>query len=121
MNVIFDIQILSDNKEIYKEFKGAIAENFVLLELNSINGEIPYYWTSGNTAEVDFIWQLNDQIIPIEVKSGENLSARSLTIYRQKYNPDIAIKVSMKNFEKQEKIINVPLYLLWNIEKIIEN
>lgn len=113
--------ILSDNKEIYKEFKGAIAENFVLLELNSINGEIPYYWTSGNTAEVDFIWQLNDQIIPIEVKSGENLSARSLTIYRQKYNPDIAIKVSMKNFEKQEKIINVPLYLLWNIEKIIEN
>lgn len=113
--------ILSDNKEIYKEFKGAIAENFVLLELNSINGEIPYYWTSGNTAEVDFIWQLNDQIIPIEVKSGENLSARSLTIYRQKYNPDIAIKVSMKNLEKQEKTINVPLYLLWNIEKIIEN
>lgn len=113
--------ILSDNKEIYKEFKGAIAENFVLLELNSINGEIPYYWTSGNTAEVDFIWQLNDKIIPIEVKSGENLSARSLTIYRQKYNPDIAIKVSMKNLEKQEKTINVPLYLLWNIEKIIEN
>lgn len=113
--------ILSDNKEIYKEFKGAIAENFVLLELNSINGEIPYYWTSGNTAEVDFIWQLNDKIIPIEVKSGENLSARSLTIYKQKYNPDIAIKVSMKNLEKQEKIINVPLYLLWNIEKIIEN
>lgn len=112
--------ILSDNKEIYKEFKDAIAENFVLLELNSINGEIPYYWTSGNTAEVDFIWQLNDKIIPIEVKSGENLSARSLTIYRQKYNPDIAIKVSMKNLEKQEKIINVPLYLLWNIEKIIE-
>lgn len=111
--------ILSDNNEIYTEFKGAMAENFVLLELISLNGEIPFYWNSGNTAEVDFIWQIKDKIIPFEVKSGENLGSRSLTVYRQKYKPEIAIKTSMKNVDLQDGIMNIPLYLLWNIKKFI--
>lgn len=112
--------ILTDNNEIYKEFKGALAENFVLTELISLNGETPFYWTSGNTAEVDFIWQLKEKIIPFEVKSGENLGARSLTLYRQKYNPEISIKTSMRNVDIQEGIINIPLYLLWNLKQYIK-
>lgn len=112
--------ILSDNKELYKEFKGAIAENFVLLELISLNGEIPFYWNSGNTAEVDFIWQLKDKIIPFEVKSGENIRSRSLSLYRKKYNPEIAIKTSIRNFDIQGGIINIPLYLLWDLKKYID-
>ncbi len=113
--------ILSNNIEIYKEFKGAIAENFVLLELISLkNGDIPYYWTSGNKAEVDFIWQLKDKIIPIEVKSGEIIASRSLTLYRQKYKPEIALKFSMKNLSIQEGISNIPLYLIWNLKKFID-
>ena len=112
--------ILSDNKDIYKEFKGAITENFVLLELISINNEIPYYWTSGNTAEVDFIWQLEEKIIPFEVKSGVNVKSKSLSLYINKYNPKIAIRTSMKNIEKQNKILNIPLYLLWNLKKYIK-
>lgn len=111
--------ILSDNNEIYTEFKGAMAENFVLLELISLNGEIPFYWNSGNTAEVDFIWQIKNKIIPFEVKSGENLGSRSLTLYRQKYKPEIAIKTSMKNVDIQDGIMNIPLYLLWNLKKFI--
>ena len=112
--------ILSDNKDIYKEFKGAITENFVLLELISINNEIPYYWTSGNTAEVDFIWQLEEKIIPFEVKSGVNVKSKSLSLYINKYNPKIEIRTSMKNIEKQNKILNIPLYLLWNLKKYIK-
>lgn len=112
--------ILSDNKEIYKEFKGALAENFVLLELLSLKGNELYYWTSGNTAEVDFVWQLKDKIIPFEVKSGENLGSRSLVVYREKYNPEISVKTSMKNVEIQDRLINIPLYLLWNLEEYIK-
>ena len=111
--------ILSDVKDIYKEFKGALAENFVLFELLSLRGNELYYWTSGNTAEVDFIWQLKDKVIPIEVKSGENLGSRSLVVYREKYNPEISVKTSMKNVEIQEGLINIPLYLLWNLEEYL--
>ena len=111
--------ILSNDNTVYKEFKGAMAENFALLELISINGEIPFYWKSSNTAEVDFIWQLKDKIIPIEVKSSKNIGSRSLTLYRQKYKPEIAIKTSLRNVDIQENIINIPLYLLWNLTKFI--
>ena len=111
--------ILSDNNDIYKEFKGALAENFVLLELLSLNQDTPYYWTSGNTAEVDFVWQFKDKVIPFEVKSGNNIGSRSLLVYREKYKPEIAIKTSMKNVDIQDGIFNIPLYLLWNLEKFL--
>ena len=111
--------ILSSDNTIYTEFKGAMAENYTLLELLSLNEEVPFYWKSGNTAEVDFIWQFKDKIIPIEVKSSENIGSRSLTLYRQKYKPEIALKTSLKNVDVQENIINIPLYLLWNLKKFI--
>lgn len=111
--------ILSDNIETYKEFKGAMAENFALLELISVIGDLPFYWTSGNTAEVDFLFQFKDKVIPLEVKSGDSLGSRSLTLYRQKYRPQISIKASLKNIDFQDDIINVPLYMLWNLAKFI--
>ncbi len=111
--------ILEDDKEIYKEFKGALAENFVLLELISNNQGIPYYWTSGNEAEVDFVWQFKGKAIPVEVKSGKNLSSRSLTLYRKKYEPRMAIKTSLQNVDRQEDVLNIPLYLLWNLRKFL--
>ncbi len=111
--------ILTENHEIYKEFKGALAENYVLLELMSLNNENPYYWTSGNTAEVDFVWQLKEKIIPFEVKSGKNLNSRSLSVYREKYKPEIAVKTSIRNVDVQDGILNIPLYLLWDFKKYI--
>ncbi len=111
--------ILGDNTDIYKEFKGTLAENYVLLELLSINNDTPFYWTSGNTAEVDFVFQFKDKIIPLEVKSGENLGSRSLTLYRQKYAPELSIKTSLKNVDIQNGIMNIPLYMLWNLKKYI--
>ncbi|MEG1142249.1 MAG: DUF4143 domain-containing protein [Clostridia bacterium] len=111
--------ILSNDDNMYKEFKGAIAENFVLLELLSINDNLPYYWTSGNSAKLDFVWQLKDKILPIEVKSGKNIYAKGLSVYIDKYNPKLSIKISKRNLLKQNNIINIPLYLIWNIENII--
>ena len=104
-----------------KELRTFICQRIIILsvELLSLNKEVPFYWTSGNTAEVDFIWQLKDKVIPFEVKSGENIGSRSLTLYRQKYNPEISVKTSMKNVDVQDGVINIPLYLLWNLKKYL--
>ncbi|MHB1275210.1 MAG: ATP-binding protein [Candidatus Humimicrobiaceae bacterium] len=100
----------------YKEFKGALTENYVLCELVNPLGDVPFYWKSGNTAEVDFIVQLSEKIIPVEVKSATNVKARSLSVYRQKYKPDISVRVSMLNIHRDNDLLNIPLYMLWKLE-----
>ncbi|MCT4612551.1 MAG: ATP-binding protein [Clostridia bacterium] len=111
--------IYDDKKDIYKEFKGALAENFVLTELIAKTNETAHYWTSGNKAEVDFVKQFKSKIIPIEVKAGKNVTARSLRVYRDKYEPEISFKVSRLNIQKQDGTLNIPLYMVWNIEKYV--
>ncbi|OFX62542.1 MAG: ATPase [Bacteroidetes bacterium GWA2_30_7] len=95
--------------------KGAIAENYVASALQ-INGYTPYYWESEGKAEVDFIIQnKNGAIIPIEVKSSENVRAKSLIQYMQKYKPEIAYKISVKNFGLNNNLFSVPLYAVFCI------
>ena len=105
--------------ENYKEFKGALTENFVLNELLASKNETPFYWKSGNMAEVDFVIQSKAGIVPIEVKSERNDKAKSLAQYRKKYNPKVSVKTSMKNVSNGE-IKNIPLYLIWKISEYIE-
>jgi len=102
-----------DGSSLYKEFKGALVENYVLGELINLQGEVPCYWKSGNTAEVDFIVQMNDRIVPIEVKATKNVRSRSLQLYRDKYQPDLLMRASMLNLNKDNSLINVPLYMIW--------
>ncbi len=102
--------------EVYREFKGALTENYVLNELVSLTGDVPFYWKSGNLAEVDFILQSNMDIIPLEVKSERNERARSLTEYRKKYAPRVSVITSMSNVSGEE-VRNVPLYLLWKLDR----
>ncbi len=107
--------ILSQN-ELYREFKGALTENYVLTELVKLNDGIPCFWRSKNTAEVDFIIQSGENIVPLEVKSEKNDKSRSLKEYNKKYNPKIYKKISMKNISPN----NLPLYLVWNIKKHLD-
>ncbi|OGX13563.1 MAG: ATPase [Omnitrophica bacterium RIFOXYB12_FULL_50_7] len=100
--------------ETYKEFKGALAENFALTELLNAGGDMPFYWKSRNMAEVDFVTQWNNRIVPIEVKSGTNRTARSLAEYRKRFSPEISVKVSLGNLETGI-VMNIPLYLIWKI------
>jgi len=102
----------------FREFKGAMAENFVLSELMNLYENEWFYWKSGNMAEVDFILQHDTDIIPIEVKSERNDKAKSLAEYRKKYQPRIAVKTSMNNVSYGE-IRQIPLYLLWQINKYL--
>lgn len=70
-----------------------------------------YYWTVANSqAELDFVLQKDDKIYAIEVKKGEHVRSRSLSVFKQKYSPDYAIRFSQKNFGKTEDVISVPLY-----------
>ena len=101
----------------YTEFKGALAENYVLNELINLHGEVPYYWMSGNTAEVDFVAQFDERIVPIEVKSTINVKARSLRVYRDKYQPEVSVRTSLLNLKRDDGLLNLPLYLLWTIER----
>ncbi|MDR1703977.1 MAG: DUF4143 domain-containing protein, partial [Clostridiales bacterium] len=104
--------------EVYREFKGALTENYVLGELVSLTGDVPFYWKSGNLAEVDFILQSGMDIIPLEVKSERNERARSLTEYRKRYAPRVSVITSMSNVGGEE-VRNVPLYLLWKLDRYV--
>lgn len=112
-------QVILDSSTIYTEFKGAMTENYVLGELVKNVYEKPYYWVSGNTAEVDFVIQSDSEIIPIEVKSEKNVKARSLAEYCKKYNPKYAVKTSMKNDILGNAVLNVPLYIISSLDKFI--
>lgn len=91
-------------------FMGAVTENYIAQQLAAKNYPL-YYWTVANSqAELDFVLQKNDKIYAIEVKKGEHVRSRSLSVFKQKYAPDYAIRFSQKNFGKTEDVISIPLY-----------
>ena len=91
-------------------FMGAVTENYIAQQLAAKNYPL-YYWTVANSqAELDFVLQKNDKIYAIEVKKGEHVRSRSLSVFKHKYSPDYAIRFSQKNFGKTEDVISIPLY-----------
>ncbi|MCQ2427696.1 MAG: AAA family ATPase [Clostridia bacterium] len=112
-------EVILDTTPTYVEFKGAMAENFVLCQLLESTDDTAYYWSSGNTAEVDFVIQCGKNIVPIEVKSEKNVKARSLAEYRKKYEPTYAVKTSMKSDISGEEVLNIPLYLISSLKSFL--
>lgn len=116
--------IILEGNDLYDGFKGALAENYVNNEL-IINNFVSYFYRSDNTAEIDFIVEKDDLIIPIEVKSADNTRAKSLSGYIKKYQPKIAFKISLKNSStnkiEETLIQSLPLYCCWNLPNIISN
>lgn len=113
--------ILEDS-ELYRNFKGAFTENFVLTELIGQNIH-PYFWRSGNTAELDFLFEYEDRIIPVEAKAEIHTRAKSYRQYCKKYAPEIGFKFSMKNIGTNDvegvRTYSVPLYLIWRIKEYL--
>ncbi|MDD4097096.1 MAG: DUF4143 domain-containing protein, partial [Oscillospiraceae bacterium] len=109
-------ETLLDGNELFREFKGALTEQYVLQQLQSIDEIDPYYWTNDRgSSEVDFIIDNGKTIIPIEVKAEINLNAKSLKAYIEKYRPLIAIRTAMTDYRKEKNLLNLPL---WAIETI---
>lgn len=107
---------LLEGNAVFEEFKGALTEQYVLQQL-IINPDMPVcYWSAeSRVAEIDFVIQHVGKIIPIEVKAEENLQAKSLKSYCQKYNPEIALRVSMSDYRKENWLTNIPLYAVGEI------
>lgn len=101
----------AEGNRLFTEFKGAITENYILQSLMTQFEDFPRYWSSGNLAEIDFVIQHENEVIPIEVKSDEQVKSRSLTYYHQKYNPQIRIRYSLKNLQYRDGFFNIPLFL----------
>lgn len=103
---------------MFEEFKGALTEQYVFQQLRVDPDTDIFYWSSDTaTAEIDFLVQNEDHIIPIEVKAEENLQAKSLRSFCDKYQPEIALRTSMSDYRQQEWMINVPLYCIgkWKV------
>ena len=108
-----DVKTLIDGNVIFEEFKGALTEQYVLQQLIRTPEIAISYWSMERaTAEIDFVIQANGQIIPVEVKAEENLQAKSLKVYCQKYSPPLAIRTSMSDFREENWLRNLPLYAI---------
>ncbi|MDR0387446.1 MAG: ATP-binding protein [Treponema sp.] len=105
----FPYELLLSGLETDNTFLGAIAENYTACAL-AASGHALYYWESDNTAEVDFVIQKGAAAIPVEVKAGVHVKSRSLSVFREKYGNEYAIRISAKNFGFENNIKSVPLY-----------
>lgn len=106
-------QTLLDGNDIFTEFKGALTEQYVCQQLITRSELGIYYYTNDRgSCEVDFVVDDGTRVIPLEVKATVNLRAKSLKTYCEKYQPDIAVRVSMSDYKKQEGLLNLPLYCL---------
>ncbi len=111
--------ILSGNYS-YTEFKGALTENAILQSLVSGNNDVmPYYWSSENRAEVDFVLQFPTMVVPVEVKSDTRISGKSLSVYTNKFNPPLRIRFSMNNLKENDGLLSCPIPLTDWLYKII--
>lgn len=110
---------LLDGNELFKEFKGALTEQYVLQELTTLKGVHTYYWTADRgTAEVDFVIDNGADVFPVEVKAEINLQAKSLKVYREKFHPEKTIRTSMTDYKDEGWLLNLPLWAVENIEKL---
>ncbi len=111
--------ILLDGNDLFKEFKGALTEQYVLQQLvTSSEWKLYYYTNERSSAEIDFVLDNGESIIPIEVKAEQNLKAKSLQVYCNKYNPKKAVRTSMADYKQENWLINIPLYAIGELGEI---
>ena len=104
--------IIADPTRLFTEYKGAFIESFVAQELVAYDQEKLYYWTAKSYAEVDYLVEIENEIYPIEVKSGLSRNLKSLRSYEGKYGPKLIYRTSPRNFSKSDSFINIPLYAI---------
>ena len=103
--------------ELFKEFKGALTEQYVLQQLKTLKGIEAYYWTNERgSAEIDFIIDNGNEIIPVEVKAEVNLQAKSLKTYKEKFGPMHSIRTSMADYKDEGWLLNLPLWAAETIQ-----
>lgn len=108
-----DKKTLLEGNRIFQEFKGALTEQYVLQQLMSDEDHRIFYWSAENArAEVDFLVQKAGKIYALEVKAEENLQAKSLKIFADKFSVDNIFRISMSNYREESWMTNIPLYAI---------
>ena len=111
-----DATSLLKGNTVFTEFKGALTEQYVCQQLKALKGIPVYYWTNeAGGAELDFVIQLGRRAIPVEVKAETNLQAKSLKVYREKFQPELAMRTSMADYRNEDGLLDLPL---WAVESI---
>lgn len=106
-----DARTLLDGDRVFEEFKGALTEQYVLQQLLAHGNLQVHYWSSERgSSELDFVVQANSSVVPVEVKAAENLKAKSMKIYRDKFSPRLCVRTSMSDFRDEGWLVNIPLY-----------
>ncbi len=114
-----DSRIVIEGNRLFEEFKGALTENFILNMLMSKLEEKPSYYTF-DRHEIDFVIQNKNEIVPIEVKSSDNINNASLTRFNDTNENKIAVRFSTRNLDKSGKILNIPIFMVEYIDKLLE-
>jgi len=116
MHSDFPAQMLLSSIGTDNAFMGGMAENFVAQQFAS--KKIPlFYWKSEDTAEVDFVLQVDTDVVPVEVKKGVRTRSASLAMFVKKYKSPYAIRISQKHFGFANNIKSIPFYALFCLEK----
>lgn len=111
---------LITGNDFFKQYKGALTEQFVLQELQLMPDIFIHYWTPDvGTAEVDFALQIEDEVVPVEVKAEQNLHAKSLRRFIDEYNPMHIIRTSMAPMSVEKRVIDLPLYAFSQLQHLI--
>jgi uncharacterized protein len=114
-----DVRTLIEGNVIFEEFKGALTEQYVLQQLVTIKDLVINYWSAErSSAEIDFLVQYSGKVIPVEVKAEENLQAKSLKSFYQKYSPSLTIRTSMSDYREEKWMTNLPLYAINEITQL---
>ncbi|MCR5610618.1 MAG: DUF4143 domain-containing protein [Clostridiales bacterium] len=110
----------TEENRLFEEFKGALTENYVVQSLAGIPESGCYYW-SKSPYEVGFVIQHDNDVIPIEVKAGQNFKSTSIKNYMQQYEEQtkLCVRLSLRNLSLDGKVLNVPLYLADELERLI--
>ena len=114
-----DSKIIAEGNRLFEEFKGAFTENFILNQLNIVYNTIPNYFNF-DRYEIDFLIQTQNKIFPIEVKSGKSNKNTSLSKYNEIFDNEFGIRFSANNLTKDGKILNIPIFMVEYIDKLID-
>jgi predicted AAA+ superfamily ATPase len=108
--------VLLGGNALFREFKGALTEQYVLQQLKTLpDVDIYYYTNDRGSAEIDFLIDTGNAVLPLEVKAETNLQSKSLKAYAEKFRPALSVRSSMADYKREEWLLNLPLYAIESI------
>ena len=115
-----DIKILLEGNAVFEIYKGALTEQYVLQQMKASKDIKICYWASEtSSAVIDFLLQYQNMVVPMEVCATENLQAKCLKFYHQKYNPIISFRASNSDYRQGEWLCNIPLFAIGYLSRIL--